>query len=46
MTPEDKIPYEEEARRAKDEGKNDLTNKYTSTGERYNAFLMMCHFGI
>lgn len=36
MTPEEKVPYEEEARKSKEEGKQDLTNKYTSAGERYN----------
>ncbi|XP_021947381.1 protein maelstrom homolog isoform X1 [Folsomia candida] len=35
MTPEEKVPYEEEARKSKEEGKQDLTNKYTSAGESY-----------
>ncbi len=35
MTTEQKAPYEELAKKAKEEGKHDLTNKYTSTGERY-----------
>jgi hypothetical protein len=35
MSAEDKMDYEEEARKAKEDGKHDLTNKYTSTGERY-----------
>jgi len=32
---EEKLPYEEESKRAKEEGKSDMSNKYTVTGESY-----------